>query len=96
MSMGAISAVIPSISSSVRVFVPVMLAIANSPLPRNAALILIAISGALVPKETTVNPIIIGLTPIRAASFEPARTIVSPPAIKAAKPAMKLIAAITD
>ena len=67
-------------------FVPAMLATASAPLPRRAASMQTASSGVLVPSATTVSPITMGGTPMRAASCAPPRVISSAPAISARNP----------
>ena len=55
---GIIQAVIPRIISTLRILLPKILPIAIPVFPLNAALILTAASGALVPIATIVRPII--------------------------------------
>ena len=51
--------------------VPTMLPMARDPAPERTASMPTASSGALVPMETTVSPMMIGGIPIRRASFAP-------------------------
>ncbi len=67
--------------------VPAMLPTASAPLPSPAATTPTASSGKLVPIETTVRPMTIGLMPNRPASPTPPRTITSAPTTSAANPA---------
>jgi hypothetical protein len=83
---GFSSALKPRINRRLTLFVPAILPIARAPLPRVAASIPIANSGALVPMETNVKPMMIGETPRRAAKREPPRTMSSAPAISAIRP----------
>jgi hypothetical protein len=62
---------------------------AISAFPERAERTLTAISGALVPKETTVNPITRCETPMNVASLEAPRTNASAPAMSNPRPIKK-------
>ena len=83
---GCRSATKPRIKSRLSVFVPAMFPTASEPLPRWAASIPIASSGALVPMATIVTPMTIGEIPSRAAIRVPPRTMSSAPPITASRP----------
>ncbi len=65
---------------------PTTLPTARSPLPASAASTETAISGALVPKATTVSPTTRGEMPRVSASREAPRTRNSAPAVRQARP----------
>ncbi|MNY72538.1 hypothetical protein D3C86_2111180 [compost metagenome] len=68
---------------------PTALPMAMSPLPARAACTLTAVSGALVPKATTVRPMISGGMPNCAARRAAPRTSTSAPATSSTRPAIR-------
>src|SRR5262245_48698243 len=85
-TIGSSAALRPRISNRLTRLVPTMFPTARPALPPRAAPIPTASSGTLVPIETTVSPIIIGLMPSHEARPVPARTITSAPTISATSP----------
>ncbi len=74
-------------NSTLKMFEPTTLPNARSPCPRSTDITLTAISGELVPKATTVRPMISGGIPKRPASPEAPRTSASAPLMSSATPA---------
>ncbi len=68
---------------------PITLPTAMSPLPLSEACTLTAVSGALVPKATTVRPMISGGMPKRLASLAAPRTSASAPTTSSTRPPMR-------
>ena len=64
-----------------KILLPITLPSARSACPASADTVLTAISGALVPKATTVRPITKGEMPNAAASFDAPRTSTSAPTV---------------
>ncbi len=89
-SSGVISAEMPRISSTLAMLLPTTLPIARSGLPASAEPTDTAISGALVPKATTVRPTTSGDTPKETASREAPRTSTSAPTTSTARPAANI------
>jgi len=85
-SSGVISAEMPRISSTLAMLLPTTLPIARSGLPASAEPTDTAISGALVPKATTVRPTTSGETPKETARREAPRTSTSAPMTRVARP----------
>ena len=75
--------------STLKMLLPTTLPIAMSVWPSSTAPTDTAISGALVPKATTVSPTTSGEMPKDSASREAPRTSRSAPTTSAARPAMK-------
>ena len=92
---GRISALRPRISSRLTMLVPARLPTASAPLPSRAETTPMASSGMLVPMDTTVRPMTIGLIPNRAATSAPPRTIMSAPNTRAARPTRNPTASVS-
>ncbi|MNN25702.1 hypothetical protein D3C81_1391850 [compost metagenome] len=88
-SIGVISADRPRMNSTLKMLLPTTLPTAMSPWPAKADCTLTAISGALVPKATTVRPMISGGMPNWAARRAAPRTSTSAPATSRIRPAIR-------
>jgi hypothetical protein len=84
--MGTSTALTPRISRTLMRLAPTTLPTARPGLPRTAASIPIASSGTLVPRDTTVRPIIMGRMPSQDARLVPARRSISAPMTSATSP----------
>ncbi len=93
---GAITAHSPRISRTLNRLLPTTLPMAISPWALNADWVLTAISGALVPKATTVSPTIRGEIPKPAARRAAPRTSTSAPITNKIKPAIRYRAMVKD
>ena len=85
-SSGVINAEMPRISSTLAMLLPTTLPIARSGVPASAEPTDTAISGALVPKATTVRPTTSGDTPKETARREAPLTIRSAPTTRMVRP----------
>lgn len=86
---GAMMEESPRIKSMLKILLPNTLPSAMSAWPAMDDLMLTASSGELVPKATTVSPIIRGVIPSPAAIFEAPRTKISAPIIRSVNPKIK-------
>ena len=83
---GVITEAMPRIRRTLRMLLPTTLLTASSALPLIPAVILMAASGALVPKATIVRPITICGMPSLPARLEEPSTNTSAPFIRSTKP----------
>ncbi len=89
MTSGAIRADTPRMNSTLKMLLPTTLPTAMSLLPWSTAPTETAVSGALVPKATTVRPTTSGEMPKETASLAAPRTSSEAPATRAISPRMK-------
>ena len=95
MTSGDASALSPTITSTLKMLLPITLPIARSLFPARTAPIETASSGELVPSATIVSPTTSGVTPNDSAIRDAPRTRLSAPASRARTPAMNRITLVS-